>query len=187
MEPSVELNELMQRIRQAANQENGLVGGSSRVLSADSDLPPVPEPLPPPVAVGGTAGDDGPVRTDVLLADALAMLGRGQKKNAVSESVPKLLRPLYRNQGGVNAVVLAALGNLVEANRNLRQQNYELNERLVEFHTWAHSVAQASAEIRDWMFVADARLQSLAEGRLAQIEARLTRLEEPKLSDGTRE
>ena len=92
--------------------------------------------------------------------------------------MPKVLRQFFRNQGGVNSVVLEAVERLIEVNRNLRRQNYELHERMMDLHSWAHTVVEVSAENRGWMLVADARLRPSGEGRFAHIEERLARLEE---------
>ncbi len=190
MKSSVELNELMERIRQAANQENGLAGSALKEVSATTDLPPVPEMLPlPPSSEQGSTRVAETTRPEILLDHAASMLLGGRAKNAVPAGVPKILRRFFRNQGGVNGVVMEALDSLIEVNRTLRQQNYELHERLMDFHTWAHAVAEASAENRNWMLVADARLRATSEeARYAQIEERLARLErrrEPEDGDGS--
>ena len=176
--PVVGLDELTERIRAAAQRENGLLKGASKLLSSTSDLPPVPESLLPPSAPVDATGNAGAARRpETLLDEAASMLLGGRKKNTVPGSVPRLLRQFFRNQGGYNSVLLEAVERLLDVNRTLRRENSELHDQIMELHTWAHSVAQTSAENRDWTLVADARLRSFTEGRLSQLETRLAGLE----------
>lgn len=161
MKPAVDLNELMERIHQGADRQNGLAANKAKDPVAELDLPPVPEPvLPPSPPLAPASARDAAQRPESLLDQAAAWTGGGRQKNKVSASVPKLLRPLFRNQGGFNSVLLEAVECLTETNRALRQQNFELQERLMYLEAWAHSVAQTSAENRDWMLAAEARLQA---------------------------
>ncbi len=162
MKPAVELDELIERIRNGAERENGLAASARQDASVPTDMPSVPGAvLPPPApALASASTGDAASRPESLLDQAAAWLQGGRQKNAVPDSVPKVLRPLFRNQGGYNSVLLEAVERLVEVNRRLRQQNFELQERLMYFDAWAHSVAQTSAENRDWMLAAAARLEA---------------------------
>ena len=178
MKPTVEVNELMERIRHAANQENGLTDRPARRAPSSSDLPPVAEPFPPPPSpTRNVDGPGDPTRPESLLEQAASMLRGGRSKTTVSKRVPGWLRPIFRNQGGYNSVLLEAAERLVEVNRALRQQNYDLHERMMNFHAWALSVAEISAENCDRTLAADARLQSFSEERWSQIAERIDRLE----------
>ena len=90
MDPAVELNELMERIRQAASRENGLVGGIGKEISATTDLPPVPEPLPlPPSPVAKAAGAHETTRPETLLDEAASMLTGGRKRTPFPTACPR--------------------------------------------------------------------------------------------------
>ena len=171
MKPAVELDELVERIRRAADLENGPVAGATNDDFTSSGLPPVPEPaLPPSSTLSSPSTGNAVSRPESLLDQAAAWLQNGRRKNQVSGSVPKLLRPLFRNQGGFNSVLLEAVERLVEVNRNLRQQNFELQERMMDFHAWAHAVAETGLGNRGWMEAAAARLQSFKQEQSEQVE-----------------
>ena len=158
MEPPVEINELMERIRRAVNAQRRAEG-----------QPDDPSPRLIPVAISGPlpipAAPDLPPRDEpgrealeAALAEAASMLPRARQKTDVSAGVPKILRPLYRNQGGFNGILLEASGRLLEANRLLELQNSQLRERLgaleaavARQHDWAVAVAMAHDEQREWM------------------------------------
>ena len=180
MIPPLETNQLADRIRLAARQASG---GHRRVTPesiARGELPPVPEPLPPPpTPVRNPAHPGQPPASEHALAEAADMVPRARKKIEVSGSIPGVLRPLLRNQGGFNHILLEALDRLVEVNRQLQRQNQELHARLVATHGWMNDAAHASNLDRDWMQAVENRLRGLTEERLAGIEARLAPIEPP--------
>lgn len=170
MEPAVEVKELMERIRLAAERENSAsntdpgLGGSSP--ESDSRDEPSPRFITSAINEG--------------VVDHLErLLPRAHQKNAVSGGVPKLLRPLFRNQGGFNAVML----NVAECLVSLTLQ---IVEQLGGFHEWADSVRQETTRNRSWIAATNVRLQSFKDERLIQIEARLNRLEQPSEHDENR-
>ena len=181
----LEPNQLADRIRQAARQTSG----SQRRVTADSiargELPPIPEPLsPPPTPVRHAPKATTPPAREYPLEEAADMVPRARRKIAVSGSVPGLLRPLLRNQGGFNNILLEALDRLVEVNRQLQRQNQELHERLLSLHGWMNDAAHTSSLDHDWMQAVENRLRGLTEERLATLETRLT--QHPVLSaDGS--
>ena len=146
---------------------------------ARGELPPVPEPLPPPTPVRHQFPIGNPPVSEHPLEEAADMVPRARKKITVSGSVPGVLRPLLRNQGGFNNILLEALDRLVEVNRQLQRQNRELHERLVAMHGWMNDAAHASSLDRDWMQAVENRLRGLTEERLADIEARLPSSTDP--------
>lgn len=171
-------DQLVERIRLAARQAGA---GFSRVTAetiARGELPPVPEPLPlPALPVRTSTGAGKPGTPEFPLEEAANMLPRARQKIAVSERTPGLLRPLLRNQGGFNHILLEALERLVEVNRQLQRQNQELQGRLVAMQGWMHTAARTSALDHDWMLAVENRLRGMSPERLAQWEERLTRLE----------
>lgn len=162
MEPVAEMNELMERIRRAADRENGASAASPGVGGAGSDLPPLSETLPRFMVSALTVD---------ILDQAKQMLPSARRKNEVSKTVPKLLRPLYRNQGGFNGVLLEVIERLITANRQLAEQ-------MGQFRDWAEAVGQDSLQNRAWATATDLRLEAFRDERLVEIEVRLNRLEQ---------
>ena len=170
----LEPNQLADRIRQAARQASG----SQRRVTADSiargELPPIPEPLsPPPTPVRNPPNATLAPSREYPLEEAADMVPRARRKIAVSGSVPGLLRPLLRNQGGFNHILLEALDRLVEVNRQLQRQNQELHERLMALHGWMNDAAHTSSLDHDWMQAVENRLRGVTEERFDVLEARL--------------
>ena len=120
MEPPVELDELMERIRAAAARpgQPSIPGTLSALIT-----PPVPDAAQERAAL------------ELALAEAAALLPKAGKRTAVRASVPKILRPLYRNQGGFNDTVLELFDCLLEVNQQLRRQNLRIQNRLDALET----------------------------------------------------
>ncbi len=164
MEPVAEPNELMERIRRAADRENAAQAATHGAGgSAGEARPPLSETLPRFMASALTID---------LLDQAKHLLPSAHRKNEVPKNVPKLLRPLYRNQGGVNGVLLEVVERLVTANRQLAEQMAQLRD-------WSDAVGQDSLQNRAWATATDLRLEAFREERLLEIEVRLNRLEQP--------
>ena len=170
-----EISELAERIRLAARQANGGVRRVSAESIARGELPPTPEPLPPlplsPRRVGNDAAFEFP------LEEAAGMLPRALQKITVGDKVPAVLRPLFRNQGGYNYILLEALARLVDVNKQLQQQNRELHETLVEIRGWMDAAGRKSSADHDWMLAAENRLRGITEARIVALEERLSRYE----------
>ncbi len=152
MEPSIELDELMERIR-AATRESAQ-GASQPGSALPLMLEPVPSP-PPAAAPGTLNGQDD---LELALAEAASMLPRARRKTEVSAGVPTVLRSFFRNQGGFNGILLETVNRLLDANRLLQQQNMQLQTRLTTLeqisaqqHDWAAAVSRAQAQQREWM------------------------------------
>lgn len=76
-----------------------------------------PAPLAPP--------DPGP------LAEVAVLLPRAREKSMVSDRVPPWLRPMFRNQGGFNGVLLETCSRLATVSQHLGQENTRLRGRVV--------------------------------------------------------
>src|SRR6266550_1368697 len=118
--PEIDVDELMKRLRAevARRRDLGLVqrNGSGRAVS--TVLPQVHflAPLPPMVS---------PRRIDVKEERLTSILQRAREKTEVSKRIPKLLRRLFRKQGGYNKLLLESVAVLTRT-------NVELNKRLQE-------------------------------------------------------
>ncbi len=162
MEPAADLNELTERIRRAADRENGANAVAPNASGPVPGVPPLSEALPAFMVSALTAD---------ILDQAKQMLPRAHRKNEVPKTVPKLLRPLYRNQGGFNGVMLEVIERLVTANRQLAEQ-------MGQFRDWADAVGQDSVQNRAWAAAMERRLEAFRDERLVEIEVRLNRLEQ---------
>ncbi len=163
MEPVAEPNELIERIRRAADRENGASAPGPGAGGPGPDLPPLSEALPR-LMVSALTID--------ILDQAKQILVRAHGKNEVSKTVPKLLRPLYRNQGGFNGVLLEVVERLITANRQIAEQ-------MGQFRDWAEAVGHDRMQSRAWATATDLRLETFRDERLVEIEVRLNRLEFP--------
>jgi len=170
MEPVVELKELTERICLAAERANSANYSDPGFKGSWPESASREETLPQFITA---AINDG------TLDNLERLLPRAHQKNAVSGSVPKLLRPLFRNQGGFNAVLL----NVAECLVSLARQ---IVERMGTLHEWADSVGQEMARNRSWVAATEIRLQTFKDERLIQIEARLHRLEQSNRHDESR-
>ena len=172
-------DQLAERIRLAARQAGVGTARLSPEAIARGELPPVPEPLPPPPVAFRPPADKAEATTppEFPLDVIASMVPRARGKVTVSEKTPGFLRPLLRNQGGFNHILLDALDRLVEVNRQLQRQNQELHGRLVAMQGWMNTAARTSGQKHDWMLAVENRLRGVSSEQLAQHEARLARLE----------
>ncbi len=138
-------------------------------IAADAVLPPL-DPVP--------------------LAEAASMVPRAREKLLTSPSLPGVLRPLFRNQGGFNGILLGASSRLVEAGQQLARENERLRERvevlsrhLAEQSAWIESQTHARVRECEWMAaVASCLARAQAEAdfqrqRADRMEVRLDHLE----------
>ncbi len=160
MEPPIELDELMERIRAATRDS---AQGLSQPGSALPPLPePVPMPPPPAAPAGAWPGQDD---LAVALAEAASMLPRARQKTEVRAGVPTVLRSLFRNQGGFNGILVETFSRLLDANRQLQQQNVQLQARVAALEQtapqrqdWAVAMSRAQEQQREWMQAVEASL-----------------------------
>ena len=125
-------------------------------LPASATEPAAPPAEPLVTAAPTLTGPDGAVASvDTLSKQADHLIAQAELKIKVGDGVPKLLRPLWRNQGGYNGALLRTVETLRDANRVLAAENLRLR---------GHSDLQA-----EWM-------NRLAQG-VEQLQARLASLE----------
>ena len=189
MEPPTELNDLMERIRAAvkAAQHTALPADDSARAAVSN-------------TVAGNAARAAEIqRGSSRCADAgIAHRGAGggcfhaaparEKKTEISAGVPKILRPVYRNQGGFNGIALAAMERLVEASRHLQSQNAHLQEQVdhleialtatfTQQHEWMTAVTATHERQREWMAAVESSLMELG-GSQSSWERRLKSFKE---------
>lgn len=180
MEPPVEIDELMERIRAAVRAQH------------QDDAAPARAPLPihPPIpaslsTVSMPPGLPGAEREraalELALAEAASLIPRAGRKTQVRKSVPKIFRPLYRNQGGFNGIVLEAMERLLEANQQLRRQNVRFQEQLDGLetalkrqHDWIAAAAHTHEQHREWMLAVESYLVEIG-GSPPEVQQRLLR------------
>ena len=118
--PEIDVNQLMERIRAevARRRDLGLLQRNGWGHAISTVLPQVHflAPLPPMVS---------PRRIDVKEERLTSILQRAREKTEVSKRIPKLLRRLFRKQGGYNKLLLEGVAVLTKT-------NVELNKRLQE-------------------------------------------------------
>ena len=187
METPIELSELMERIRALAAAPDGANG-----VSSETPARPIGTALPPPLeappAPEISTGDDRErVAFDQVSAEAAAMLPRARQKTEVSRFVPKTFRPLCRNQGGFNGILLETLERLLKASEHLQRENLELHLRLEKLeaaaarqHAWTDTATAAQNRNREWMTAVESYLLEVG-GSHDEIELRL-RLKNEKLA-----
>ncbi len=176
MIPPLSRHQLADRIRVAARQTEGSGRFVTAASIAKGELPPAPEPLPPP-SVKPVTETRRPGAPEFPLDEAAAMLTRARSKITVSDATPGILRPWYRNQGGFNFIVLEAAERLVEINRQLQRQNQALHERVMAAEKWMTEAAQSSRQQHDWMLAVENRLNGITSARLAALDERVAALE----------
>ncbi len=143
MKSQVESAELTQRIRREARR-HGQIAFPPKVAPEPGDAAGAGALPPAPVFA---AAQPGGFSCESLLAQVGNMLERARGKTTVRKGVPKLLRPVYRNQGGYNDIVLEALERLREANRLLMSENVQLRLHVQRQTEWMQAVEHRFAGI----------------------------------------
>ena len=143
MKSQVESAELTQRIRREARRQGNIAfppkASPESANAADAGaLPPAPV---------FAAAQPGGFSCESLLAQVGNMLERARGKTTVRKGVPKLLRPIHRNQGGYNDIVLEALERLRESNRLLMSENMQLRLHVQRQTEWMQAVERRFARI----------------------------------------
>ncbi len=142
MKSQVEPGELTQRIRREARRHKNIdfppPAPASESANDALGLPPAPV---------FAASQSGGFPCESLLAQVGNMLDRARGKTTVRKSVPKLLRPVYRNQGGYNDIVLEALERLRESNRLLMHENAQLRLHVQRQTEWMQAVERQFARV----------------------------------------
>ena len=198
-----EVVDLMEKIRHPADEavlnQNGARHEAASPAAAE-DWPLIAAgnfPAPPPAPAFAAFPPVDPVP----LAEAATLVPRAAEKLAVHQGIPGVLRPMFRNQGGFNGILLQTCGRLVEVSEHLQQENVDLRARLDaiadhlrEQNSWLAGLAQANTESRQWRRIVQGQFarveQQLAQrfeeydGRCHRAEIRLDRAE--GLLDGVR-
>ena len=181
MEPPIELDELMERIRAAASAKRQAEGIPEHAAPRPIQ-PPIPDGLsiPPAQRPPLDAGVDR-AALEVALVEVASMLPRARQKTEVGAAVPPLLRSFFRNQGGFNGVLLETASRLLDANRQLQRQNVQLQERLesmeasfAQQHAWTVAASRNHDEQRKWMAAIETYLVEM-DGSQADRERQLRR------------
>lgn len=142
MKTQVEAAELVERIRQEARRhqrEAPFATAPTPSTDAESNASLLPSA---PVLV---MAQPGGFSCESLLAQTAAMVERARGKTTVRKTVPKTLRPLWRNQGGYNDIVLEALERLREANGLLMAENSQLRGHIQRQTGWMEAADRVIA------------------------------------------
>ena len=179
MEIPDELSELMERIRSTIRAQQSSDGATHETASRPVG-PSIPSLLPdPPSFKFPTRKDGDRMAYTIAAAEAASMLPRARQKTAVRPGVPKMLRSLYRNQGGFNGILLETIGRVLEANQLLSRENLQhqarieaLESSVANQHDWMTRVATAHAQQREWMLAVETYLLEMG-GSQQEVELRL--------------
>jgi predicted nucleic acid-binding Zn-ribbon protein len=172
---SPEVAELIERIRHERAQQS-----DPSVPEVQLDLPDPMVPLPSPPAV-----PNADLQASLTGWAALAnLIARAREKITVQAWIPVFLRPLARNQGGYNGILLEAIERLGDGNRELREEIEGLRAGLRAQSAWLGELLHAREAERAWMrrvepYLLRGLLESDSHRRGAEKgESRLDRLEE---------
>src|SRR5204862_417081 len=160
--PEIDVNQLMERIRAevARRRDLGLLQRNGSGHAVSPGLPQVHflAPLPPMVS---------PRRIDVKEGRLTSILQRAREKTEVSKRIPKLLRRLFRKQGGYNKLLLESVAVLTGT-------NVELNKRFQEWagafeiqNRWLSDLSSARDADAAWMRAAATIINAVKEKNVA--------------------
>jgi SAM-dependent methyltransferase len=160
--PEIDVNQLMERIRAEVArrrdlgllQRNGSGDGVSTVLPQLHFL----APLPPMVSPRGT---------DVKEERLTSILQRAREKTEVSKRIPKLLRRLFRKQGGYNKLLLESVAVLTRTNVELNKRLQELAGAFEIQNRWLSDLSSARDANAAWMRAAATIINALKEKNVA--------------------
>lgn len=141
-DPEINVVELMRRVRQTARRGAPDSPAATELAREAAGLP-APPPFPPLVAptaaaAGGNEGD--------LRQQGINLLTRAAQKNAAGSSAPGFLRPLARNQGGFNGILLETVRHLLDLTVGLQEQVNGLRHQVSAQETWVHAAARVREE-----------------------------------------
>jgi SAM-dependent methyltransferase len=158
--PEIDVNQLMERIRAevARRRDLGLLQRNGWGHAISTVLPQVHflAPLPPMVS---------PRRIDVKEERLTSILQRAREKTEVSKRIPKLLRRLFRKQGGYNKLLLESVAVLTRTNVELNKRLQELAGAFEIQNRWLSDLSNTRAADTAWMRAAAAIITSVPQHR----------------------
>jgi len=160
--PEIDVNQLMARIRAevARRRDLGLLQRNGSGDAVSTVLPQVHflAPLPPMVSPG---------RIDVKEERLTSILQRAREKTEVSKRIPKLLRRLFRKQGGYNKLLLESVAVLTRTNVELNKRLQELAGAFEIQNRWLSDLSSARDANAAWMRAAATIINALKEKNVA--------------------
>jgi len=161
--PEIDVNQLMERIRAevARRRDLGLLPQNGSGDAVSTVLPQVHflARLPPMVS---------PRRIDVKEERLTSILQRAREKTEVSKRIPKLLRRLFRKQGGYNKLLLESVAVLTKTNVELNKRLQELAGAFEIQNRWLSDLKSARHADAAWMRAAGERFAEQASRIQAQ-------------------
>ena len=160
--PEIDVNQLMERIRAevARRRDLGLLQRNGSGHAVSTVLPQVHflAPLPPMVS---------PRRIDVKEERLTSILQRAREKTEVSKRIPKLLRRLFRKQGGYNNLLLESVAVLTRTNVELNKRLQELAGAFEIQNRWLSDLSSARDADAAWMRAAATIINTVKEKNVA--------------------
>lgn len=144
-DPEINVVDLMQRIRRMAREARPSEGPDELARQL-AQLPPFPSDSPPPPRALQLGRDVIPE----LKEAAADLLTRARRKTEIETSLPQLLHPLRRNQGGFNGILLELARHLAETNVGLQGQIYELQDHLAAQRAWLEASTRERRSEAAW-------------------------------------
>ena len=164
--PEIDVNQLMERIRAevARRRDLGLLQRNGSGHAVSTVLPQVHflAPLPPMVS---------PRRIDVKEERLTSILQRAREKTEVSKRIPKLLRRLFRKQGGYNKLLLESVAVLTRTNVELNKRLQELAGAFEIQNRWLSDLSSARDADAAWMRAAATIIASVPQHRESVLAA----------------
>jgi SAM-dependent methyltransferase len=164
--PEIDVNQLMERIRAevARRRDLGLLQRNGSGHAVSTVLPQVHflAPLPPMVS---------PRRIDVKEERLTSILQRAREKIEVSKRIPKLLRRLFRKQGGYNNLLLESVAVLTRTNVELNKRLQELAGAFEIQNRWLSDLSSARDADAAWMRAAATIIASVPQHRESVLAA----------------
>jgi SAM-dependent methyltransferase len=164
--PEIDVNQLMERIRAEAarRRDLGLLQRNGSGHAVSTVLPQVHflAPLPPMVS---------PRPIDVKQERLTSILQRAKEKTEVSKRIPKLLRRLFRKQGGYNKLLLESVAVLTRTNVELNKRLQELAGAFEIQNRWLSDLSSARDADAAWMKAATTIIASVPQHRESVLTA----------------
>ncbi len=176
--PQIDVNALMERVRrEAARTASPDFGSTARSTSGRRvPLPSIPNMHAPPALRLSDPFELKKDRLEQLLKKARGMI-------EVSSRIPKLLRSLFRRQGGFNRAVLETISVLGKTNIQLSRRVQELMIVAEQQNHWLRTFATQHQAQAAWMKtgatvlssvpVLQEQLRNLQENELGSVRERL--------------